>query len=319
MHRSSFIGTRRAGVLIAALFLCASALLGQVSFLGSFVGLVTDTSGAVVPGAKVVAMSTLTGLQYETVTNSTGNYTLDNVPTSTYKLTVTKEGFGQAVSNEIVLGTQVTVHYDAELAAGRVTQKVEVTAKIAALNTENSQLGSLVTRADIAELPMEKSPTAFRYLDSSNQDGGYLGGQRANIGFYSVDGVSAMAPAFGAWSGPSLSMSMDAIQDLTMVTSAPSAEFGDVATVSFSTRSGTNTLHGSGFWDTNNHALDAGDPFTGQKGHGPYRQYFGGSIGGPVYGRSSFSSMKGSCSPVGTLARCRCRVRPTARGISPTC
>ena len=283
MYRSHRIGLR-AGVAVAALFfLCATALMGQVSFLGSFVGLITDTSGGVVPGAKVVITSTLTGFRYETVTNSTGNYTLDNIPTSTYKITVTKEGFDQAVSNEIVLGTQATVHYDAALTAGKVTQKVEVTAKIAALNTENSQLGSVVTRADIAELPMEKSPTAFRYLDSSNQDGGYLGGQRANIGFYSVDGVSAMAPAFGAWSGPSLSMSMDAIQDLTMVTSAPSAEFGDVATVSFSTRSGTNNFHGSGFWDTNNHALDAGDPYSGAKGHGPYRQYFGGSISGPVY------------------------------------
>ncbi|MGO8787448.1 MAG: carboxypeptidase regulatory-like domain-containing protein [Terriglobia bacterium] len=285
MFQGFLTGGRRAGVMFAALFilsiLCATALMGQ-TYLGSFVGLVTDTTGGVVPEAKVVLTDTLTGVQRTTVTNSTGNYTLDNVPTGTYKVAVTKTGFEQVVSSDIILGTAVTVRFDAVLQVGQVSQKVEVTAQAPALNTENAQLGSVVTRSEISDLPMEKSPMNFRYLDSANQDGGYLGGQRASIGTYSVDGVSAMAPAWGAWSGPMMSMSLDSIQDVTEVTSTPSAEFGDVANISVSTRSGTNVFHGSAFWDTNNNALDADDYFAHTKGHGPYRQFFGGAIGGPL-------------------------------------
>ena len=255
--------------------------MGQM-FLGSIVGLVSDTSGAVVPDAKVVLTNTQTGVQRTSATNTTGNYTFDSLPTGTYTVSVTKTGFREAVSSAIPLGTQVTVRFDTVLEIGQASQKVEVTAQATALNTENAELGAVVTRAEIADLPMEKSPMNFRYLDSANQQGGYLAGQRSSFGFYAVDGVSAMAPAWGAWSGPMLSMSMDSIQDITEVTSTPSAEFGDVGNVTITTRSGTNNLHGSVFWDTNNYALDAADYFSHTKGHGPYRQYFGGSIGGPV-------------------------------------
>ena len=79
-----------------------------------------------------------------------------------------------------------------------------------------------------------------------------------------------------------LSMSMDSIQNITEVLSTPSAQYGDLADVIITTRSGTNNFHGSAFWDTNNHALDSSDYFTHVKAHGPYRQYFGGSLGGPV-------------------------------------
>ena len=235
-----------------------------------------------VPEAQVVLTNTQTLVKRQTVTNASGNYAFDDVPAGIYQVSVAKTGFREMVSSDITLATQATVRFDAAMEVGQVSSKVEVTAQAPTLNTENAQLGSVVTRNDIADLPMEKSAMNFRYLDSANQDGGYLGGQRANIGTYSVDGVSAMAPAWGAWSGPMLGMSMDSIQDITMVTSTPSAEFGDVANISVSTRSGTNVFHGSAFWDTNNNALDADDYFAHTKGHGPYRQYLGGTIGGPL-------------------------------------
>ncbi|MGD0223093.1 MAG: carboxypeptidase regulatory-like domain-containing protein [Terriglobia bacterium] len=282
MLQGFFNSGRRVGVLITALFfLCTTALMGQM-FLGSVVGQVTDTSGAVVPGAKVVLTNTQTLVQRETVATGAGDYTFDNVPTGTYKVAVKMDGFEEAVSTEIIVGTGATVRFDATLTTGKVTQRVEVTAQAPTLNTENAEIGSVVTRTEIADLPMSKSPMDFRYLDSSNQQGGYLSGQRSNSGFYSVDGVSAMAPAWGAWSGPQLSMSMDSIQDITEVSATPSAEYGDVAHVEISTRSGTNAFHGAAYWDTDNYALDASDYFTHTKGNGAYYQYFGGTIGGPL-------------------------------------
>ena len=277
---------RRAGVLIAALLIISSilgatALMGQ-TFLGSVVGFVTDRSGGVVPDAKVVLTDTQTAVQRTTVTNSTGNYTFDNLPAGTYTVSVTKTGFRETLSNVLTLGTDNTIRFDAALEVGQVSQTVEVTAKVSALNTQNAQLGAVVTRDQIAELPMEKSPMNFRYLDSANQTGGYLGGQRSNSGFYAVDGISAMSQAWSAWSGPMMSMSMDSIQSITEVTSVPSAQYGDVANVIVTSRSGTSNFHGSAFWDTNNHALDASDWYTHDKAHGPYRQYFGGTFAGPV-------------------------------------
>lgn len=182
MLQGFFNSGRRAGVLIAALFiilnaLFATALMGQM-FLGSVVGQITDTSGAVVPGAKVVLTNTQTLVQRETVATSAGDYTFDNVPTGTYKVAVTMSGFEQAVSTEIIVGTGATLRFDATLTTGKVTQRVEVTAQAPTLNTENAEIGSVVTRTEIADLPMSKSPMDFRYLDSSNQQGGYLSGMQ---------------------------------------------------------------------------------------------------------------------------------------------
>jgi hypothetical protein len=249
------------------------------------VGLVTDTSGSsVVLDARVLLLETRTGIQRTVNTNSTGNYVFADIPAGTYLVRITKAGFKEVVSKEISLAPQSTARFDVSLAVGDVTEKIEVSAQAATLNTENAQLGSILTREEIVNLPVNsRAAMNFRYLSSSNQDGGYIAGQRSSFGFYSIDGVSAMSPAWGAWSGPSMGMSLEAVQDITQVTATPSAEFGDVANISLSTKSGTNDPHGSAFWETNNYAFDAGNYFTHSKPKGPYRQYFGGNFGGPVY------------------------------------
>ena len=120
--------SRRAGILLAALLisvsLSATALMGQM-FLGSIVGLVSDTSGAVVPDAKVVLTNTQTGVQRTSATNTTGNYTFDSLPTGTYTVSVTKTGFREAVSSAIPLGTQVTVRFDTVLEIGKGEYEVK--------------------------------------------------------------------------------------------------------------------------------------------------------------------------------------------------
>jgi len=121
------------------------------------------------------------------------------------------------------------------------------------------------------------------YRPTQLYEGGYLAGQRSSFGFYSVDGVSSMAPAWGGWSGPTMLMSLEGVQEIKLVTSNPSAEFGDAATVYVSTRSGTNDLRGSSFYEHSNHAFNARDFFAAGKPKGPILHEFGGSLGGPVY------------------------------------
>lgn len=221
-QRRQWIQLRIALILV---LLGSLTIASGQTFLGSVVGVVSDPSGSVVPGVEVDLLETRTGIERRTTTTSAGNYTFAELPAGTYTFKVVKTGFREAASSEILLGTQQTARFDVALEVGAVSERVTVEAQAPALNTENATFGAVVTRNEIIDLPINNAgPMALRYLSSSNQDGGYLAGQRSSFGFYSVDGVSAMAPAWGAWSGPTLSMSNDAIQDITQVTATPSAE-----------------------------------------------------------------------------------------------
>lgn len=276
----------RAAILVASLSLgMALWTTAQAqTFHGSIVGLVTDANGAVIPDAKVTLTEIRTGLERVTATNSTGNYTFADVTPGIYKITVAKTGFKTVASSNITLATQQTARFDATFEVGDISQQVEVAALAPTINTENAQLGDIRTRDDLVNLPINSRGTMdFRYVTSSNYEGGYLAGQRSSFGFYSIDGVSGMAPAWGAWSGPTMLMSLEGVQEIKLVTSSPSAEFGDAATIYVSTRSGTNDFHGSAFYEHSNNALNARNFFAASKPRGPILHELGGSLGGPVY------------------------------------
>jgi len=280
---NAVVSRRFIALVAASLILMASGALAQ-TFLGSIIGVVTDSSGAVVPGAKVTVTETQTGVQRKVESNAEGVYSVADLIPGQYKVEVTSTGFRSLVSAPITLTTQRTARFDAQMQVGDVSQSVEVEAIPARVNTENAQLNDIRTRDDLITLPINtRSTTDFRYITSSNYEGGYLAGQRGSFGYYSIDGVSGMAPAWGAWSGPTMQMSIEAIQEINFVTSSPSAEYGDVATVYVGTRSGTNQVHGSGFYTHANNAFNARDFFAGSKPKGPTLHELGGSIGGPVY------------------------------------
>lgn len=290
MKRNTPQTTRQLRIAILAAILSISTGVGLLTiaqaqtFRGSVVGLITDAGGSVVTDARVTLTEIRTGLERVTATNSTGNYTFADVTPGVYKITVEKPGFKALSSSNITVATQQTARFDATCEVGEISQRVDVQALAPTINTENAQLGDIRTRDDLVNLPLNSRGTMdFRYVTSSNYEGGYLGGQRSSFGFYSVDGVSAMAPAWGGWSGPTMLMSLEGVQEIKLVTSSPSAEFGDAATVYVSTRSGTNDLHGSSFYEHSNHALNARNFFAAGKPKGPILHEFGGSLGGPVY------------------------------------
>ncbi len=201
----SYIGRKNhwsAGIcaaLLLALAFWPAALAGQ-TLLGSVVGLVTDVTGAVIPDAKVTLTETRTGIQRISMSNATGNYTFSALPSGVYTVSISKAGFKEIVGTEITVATQATVRFDAALQVGEMSQRVEVAAQAAALHTESAQLGDIRTRDEIVNLPLNnRSSMAYRYITSSTYDGGYIAGQRSYFGYYAVDGVSAMAPAWGAW------------------------------------------------------------------------------------------------------------------------
>src|SRR5208337_3475964 len=135
-----------------------------------------------------------------------------------------------------------TKMFDAQLQVGDTATKVEVTAVAPTINTEDGALSTSTSREEILNLPLNsRSVTDFRPLAASNYEYGSIGGQRSSFGYYNVDGVSAMAPAWGAWSGPAMAeYPLEALDEFKIASNNVSAEFADVANLSIATRSGTN-------------------------------------------------------------------------------
>jgi len=271
---------------VATCLLLTAAAWGQ-SFLGSINGSVTDASGAVVPEANVTLTDVGTGIQRTAKTNTEGNYYFGNLPPGTYTLVVAKEGFREVRSSNILLTAQQLSRFDATLELGSTTQTVEVSATAPTLNTENAQLGGVLARNELLNLPLNNRSTLnFIMLSSYNYQGDgssyMLGGMAGNSTNFTIDGVSANTGVFAGQVGPMTQESFDSIRELKTLVSNNSAEYPNVGTLLISSRSGTNQVHGSLFYYHSNNALNARSFFASEKPKGPILHNFGGSFGGPV-------------------------------------
>src|SRR5260370_7878285 len=121
---------------------------------GQFTGTVTDPTGAAIANAKVTVTNPATDLNLSTTTNSSGNYTVKEVPVGTYKLTVEAPGFKSVSNNGVQSNAGTIAHVDFKLQIGKASEVIEVTGAAAAVNTEDSKLASTVTSTQINNLPL---------------------------------------------------------------------------------------------------------------------------------------------------------------------
>jgi hypothetical protein len=269
---------------------------------GSISGTVSDPAGAMVPNATVTVRNLESGSTYQTVTTETGNYTLAQLPAGAYELSVAASGFSRYVQQGIRAMVASTVRVDVALQVGAATDSVTVTADAPLLRTEGAEQSHNISTQTIDSIPLNfgargpgmlRDPFTFvEVLPGARIDGRnsirvngapvftfgvLLEGQDLSMPL-SPDGSDAVAP------------SVDALQEITVQTSNFAAEYGQAAggLFNFTTRSGTNTLHGSLFEYLLNEAFGAGIPFTdnGRGGHvrPKVRKHdFGANLGGPVY------------------------------------
>src|SRR5450759_1158929 len=139
-------------VVFAVLALTCSAF-AQVQN-GQFSGTVLDPTGAAVAGAKITVTNPATGLNVSTTTNSSGNYTLKELPAGSYKLTAEASGFKTFSDNNVVLNAGVIAHVDFKLQIGKASEVIEVTGEAAIVNTEDSKLATTVSSTQINNLPL---------------------------------------------------------------------------------------------------------------------------------------------------------------------
>ncbi|MEO6965237.1 MAG: carboxypeptidase-like regulatory domain-containing protein [Acidobacteriaceae bacterium] len=289
--------TRLVGSVLFVAWLIAVPSRLAAQSTANLTGTVMDSSGAIVTEAKVLCTNTGTGLSYNTVTNDAGLFRFPDLPTGVYGLTISHAGFATSSQQNIVLSTGRSVDVPVRLVVGQVSQSIHVTETTQEVQPTSSQVQTTLGRESMQNLPLNgRNPLQLVVLapgaiatggvnwQSANQ-GVAVNGNRGTDNGYLLDGVSYIDPHYGT--APVLP-SPDALQEFTVQTSNFSAaETGSGANVEFTTRSGTNTLHGSLFEYVRNNDFDAKNYFS--TAPTPFkRNQFGGSLGGPIFKDKAF-------------------------------
>jgi outer membrane receptor protein involved in Fe transport len=261
---------------------------------GQFTGAVTDPTGAAIANAKVTVTNPATDLNLSTTTNSSGNYTVKEVPPGTYKIAVEAPGF-KTVSNAGVTANAGTIaHVDFKMLIGKASEVIEVTGEAAAVNTEDSKLATTVSSTQINNLPlngrnvfdlMQLSAGAVNVtgVDFENGHQTVVNGVREDFNGFLINGVSNKGLSGGAVNVPI----EDSVEEFQQLQLNMSAQYGNSAggTVNLVTKAGTNAWHGSGWEYIRNNALDANYFFLNKNdvARAPLHfNQFGLTFGGPI-------------------------------------
>jgi hypothetical protein len=296
--------------LLLVLSLFTPMAFGQAVY-GSIVGTVTDSSNAAVPKAKVTITDTGKGVSFSTLTNESGNYSQTHLVVGLYQVRVEAPGFSAFVQQNVGVEVDAVTQVNARLAVGSVGETVSVTAEAPLLKTERSDVSDTMTQKAVAELPVfQRDMTRLYFLVPGVQATGTtaaseqpqdiyrptIGGQYWGGISFQLDGTDNRESVLGE---PIITPNLDAVSELKITTTAYDAEFGQAsqAVISAQTKSGTNQLHGSGFWYRRDQNGAARDPFaqanpipgTGGRFIPPTLwNQFGGSLGGPIQKDKTF-------------------------------
>ena len=144
-------------VAVIAIFLPLSAFCQE--FRSTLSGTVLDATGSRISGAKVVATETRTGSKTQTVSDSSGQYTLPFLSPGHYKLSGLAQGFKEYIQKDIDLGSGDHSVIDLHLSVGDTTQSVEVSADAPLINTDNASVGQAITAKEVEDIPLNGGPT----------------------------------------------------------------------------------------------------------------------------------------------------------------
>jgi hypothetical protein len=302
---------------IAILFAClayvsAPAAMAQ-TFRGSIQGTIMDSTGAAVPGAQVKVFSPSTGLSRIIAANDQGEYVAAELPLGIYSVTVEKKGFRTTTLTQIPVSVGSPTRADVKLAAGAVSEVIEVNATVPMVETASNTMGGTIEASEAAELPingrdytklLELVPGASSDPVGSTESAGSYGlfslnGNRGRSNNYLLDGTDMndgyrnlpSVNQAGVWGCPSTILPVDALAEIP-VTGSPEAEFGrsSGATVNIVTKSGSNRIRGSAFEYFRTDALTARNYFNtvAQPKNSFTNHQFGGSVSGPFVKDKSF-------------------------------
>ena len=300
-------------ICLAILFAAVTALFaGQVAQAqtASLTGIITDSSGAVVPNAKVELTETSTQNKQFATSNQSGFYSVASIMPGQYSISLTAAGFQSELRQNVAVEVGAKLSIDFALKVGAGSQQVTVDGSGEQINTTDASVSTVIDQQFVANLPLNGrsfqslitlAPGTIVVPSAGAGSSGEISvnGQRTEANYYTIDGISANTGASVSTDGypgsgfsgatPQESalgttqsiVSIDALQEFRASTSSYSAEYGRTpgGQFSFSTRSGTDKWHGTAFDYLRNDALDAANYFDLVKL--PERQNdFGGTLGG---------------------------------------
>jgi hypothetical protein len=262
---------------------------------------VTDAQGNAVSGAKVTVTSITKNTTFETTSNESGNFTVTHLIPDDYKVAVEATGFKAYQVERVTVTADSSVTADIPLQVGAVTQTVEVTGDIPQLQTDRADVDVQFNQKYVEDLPIlnrnftnfellspgsQKLP-GFNHAATENPQGGgqiQVNGQHFSGTNFQLDGTDNQDPILGIIV---VNPNLDAIAEAKIALQDYDAESGKATSgvVSVQTKSGSNDIHGTGFFFNRNSDQEARDPFTNAPGvplaAANWKQ-FGGSVGGPI-------------------------------------
>ncbi|GEM_PF-195108 len=295
---------------LATLFLCAASALvvHAQAVTGNISGTVTDASGAVIAGAKVVVTNTATGVSLTLTTNDQGRYNAPDLVVGPYEVAASKSGFQKTVQTNInvTVGSQLAVNLT--LQVGEEQQTVTVESAVSQVETQSTAISSLVSPKQMVDLPLNgRNFEQLLNLAPGVTPAGagtttlYGTGPSFSVSGARTEGTqfllddTNMADFWNHQAGSQVlgtSLGVEGIAEFTMLTNTYSAQFGgNGAVMNAVSKNGTNELHGSAYEFLRNSALDARSYFDlARNSTGTFnptqpafrRNQFGGSLGGPI-------------------------------------
>ena len=305
-------------ILVLFLTLCFAVPAFAQAGRGGINGIVTDTSGALVPGAKVEAKDVSTGTAFQTVTTGAGFYSFVSLPPSTYNVTVSSRGFATLLHKNVLVTVDQATVVNVTLKAGTTAEVVTVSGIASLVEATNSTVGQLISAETMDRVPLltrdeyelvqlsagvgatNGTPNAadtagvFNSRPGADVSAYTINGANQGSTYYALDGstfdiaennLGALIPA---WQVP-----LDAIQEFRVETQNVPATYqsGESGVISLVTKSGGNKFHGDAFgyfrpnWlGSNDYFVKQGQILNDQSNTPPdfHRYQEGGSIGGPI-------------------------------------
>ena len=243
------IGSSIVVIVLTALAVTTAFAQTQTATL---VGSVRDSTGAVIPGAKVAVVNTETSFRSETVTSAEGSYYVPYLNPGAYRITLEATGFKRYVQDGVMMRTGETPRVDIVLEVGAVTEAVEVRATSPLLATESTIVGQIMGSEAVAKVQSPQGHIVRLLAEFANVEyggGWHISGQRSRAVGYTLDGMTAKTPGTASFGDTDaiLLPNAEALQEVSVLTSGMPAEYGHSAggAMSLVFKSGTNEFHGS--------------------------------------------------------------------------
>lgn len=268
----------------------------------SIVGTVRDPSGAAIAGADVVLTDLTTNRMFRAQSNEQGRYTVANLPPGSYKMTVSTQGFQQAVVPEVKAEAAKTYTVDVALQVGDVTTTVEVSASSVELQQVDATVSTTLNSEIVLRLPNPtRDITAIQFIQPLTMPGGQVAGARGDQNTYLLDGADITDNVVGTnflepVPSPNVPLPAESVEEFRVGTNNPNGTFGRSSggQLVLVTKRGGNALHGSLYWYHQNDNLNASSWTLNRNAIAKPElkdNRFGFSLGGPIIKDRTFFFM----------------------------